>query len=250
VTLLDGRRILVTGGAGGIGRAVCRAAAAEGAAVLVLDMDAAGGRAVADDVGGALLELDLGDVAAGSGALAQRVGPIDGLVNAAGVSSVAPSSGVTREEWQRVLAVDLAAPFFLVQELAALIQAPGGAIVNVTSVESFTVIGSGGSSTPAYAAAKAGLKLVTECLASDLGPRGIRVNAVAPGFVRTPMTARQLEEARDWIEASVPLARLGEPDEIADAVVFLLSDRSRYVTGATLVVDGGLTLGYVNRASV
>ena len=138
--------------------------------------------------------------------------------------------------------MNLSAPFLLTQRLLDVL-ADGGAIVNVTSAAAGTVLATSGTFTPSYSAAKAGFASVTGSLAAALGPRGIRVNAVAPGFIETDMTARTTADTRRWIEDRTPLGRWGEAAEVAAAIAFLLSDAAAFITGATLPVDGGVTLG-------
>jgi NAD(P)-dependent dehydrogenase (short-subunit alcohol dehydrogenase family) len=245
---LDQRWVVVTGGAGGIGRAVCAGLASEGARPIVADVDAEQGERVAAQNGGVFVQCDLRDLPAAaahvSDAVSSLTSSLAGVVSAAGVTSHGHFPDLTLDEWDRVIRINMTAPLFVVQALDGLLKRPGAAIVMITSAEATRVISTSRRSTPAYAAAKAGLKLITESLASDLAPDGIRVNAVAPGYTRTALTAALRERDADgWVERVVPIGKWGEPEDMADVVLFLLSDRSRYVSGASLVVDGGLTLG-------
>jgi glucose 1-dehydrogenase len=242
------RWVVVTGGAGGIGRAVCSGLASEGARPIVVDIDAAQGERVARETGGSFVQCDLNDLAEALAPLREAVSSLTpslaGVVSAAGVSSQGHYPELTLAEWDRVIRINMTAPLFVVQALDGLLERPGAAIVMITSAEATRVITTSARSTPAYAAAKAGLKLITESLASDLAPDGVRVNAVAPGYTRTPLTAGLFERGvGEWVERLVPMGTWGEPEEVADAVLYLLSERSRYISGASLVVDGGLTLG-------
>ncbi len=246
MTDLTGRTILVVGALGGIGGAIVESCRAAGARLLLADLrgerlDAAGNPACG---------VDLADPDAACAALAgfaAEHGPLDGLVNAAGVSQTSSFPDIPTSDWRRVLDVDLVAPAQIVQALAPHLRAPGASVVNVTSIEGDGVYASRGHTGPSYAAAKAGLRLATQCLAVELGRRGIRVNAVAPGFVETPMTAAAMAESGDWIAEQTALGRPGRPEDIGPPVAFLLSDASRYVTAHTLVVDGGMGLGAIRR---
>jgi NAD(P)-dependent dehydrogenase (short-subunit alcohol dehydrogenase family) len=194
--------------------------------------------------------VDLGDVdtaCATLAAFAAEHAPLDGVVNAAGVSGPSRFPDVPTDEWRRVLDIDLVAPAQLVQALAPHLRSPGGSVVNVTSIESDAVYASAGSTGAPYAASKAGLQLATRCLAVDLGRRGVRVNAVAPGFIRTAMSAGAMERVGPWLADQTALGRVGEPADMGGPVAFLLSDAAAYVTGHTLVVDGGMSLGLVYR---
>ncbi|MGB2710530.1 MAG: SDR family oxidoreductase, partial [Conexibacter sp.] len=188
-----------------------------------------------------------GDVAALRAAVEPHAPLLDGIVNAAGVSSDSHFPDVDCAAWERVLRVNLSAPFFVVQALEPLLRRPGASIVNVTSAEATGVYSSSTRPTPDYAAAKAGLKLATECLAVDLARVGVRVNAIAPGFTATPMTEGMKDRLAPFVPALIPLGRWGEPADVADVALFLLSERAAYVTGASIAVDGGMTLGVTAR---
>jgi NAD(P)-dependent dehydrogenase (short-subunit alcohol dehydrogenase family) len=241
------RQVLVTGAASGIGKAVASRVVEDGGRAILADRDREGGAALAASLDCPFLPCDLGDLPGAvenlPAAVKAEVEALDGIVNVAGISSRSHFPNVEYADWERVLRVNLSAPFFLVQALSPLLRRPGGAVVNVTSVEAGGVYSASRQPTPDYAAAKAGLKLATECLAMDLAREGIRVNAVAPGMTATPLTEGMREELAPHLDALVPLGRWGMPEDVAGAVAYLLGDDAAYVNGATIVVDGGLTLG-------
>jgi 3-oxoacyl-[acyl-carrier protein] reductase len=245
---LAGRRVLVLGGAGAIGRETVRALAALGAQTIVADIDGDAALGVAAEVGGAGLCLDLTAIDDSIRAVRDLGGPLHGLVHAAGVASAAPFGSITTEEWDRVSAIDLRGPVLLTQAIAELLASPGGSVVFVTSLAASRVLASSGEVTPAYSAAKAGLAIASESLAAVLGPRGIRVNAVAPGFIVSPMTAGGSAETSDWIIAHTALGRWGDPSEVASVIAFLIGDGASYITGETIVIDGGMRAAALRRA--
>jgi NAD(P)-dependent dehydrogenase (short-subunit alcohol dehydrogenase family) len=232
---------VVTGGSGGIGAACARRLTAEGYDVLVVDVEP-----VPEDLPARHLHADLTHPEIALAAIQGACPVVDVLVNAAGIAERSRFGSYGRDEWERVYAVNARAPFVLAQGLAARMS-PGACVVNLSSIEAFTVFAPSGAATPVYASTKAALRSLTETLAVELGPRGIRVNAVAPGLIRTPLSGEIEATAGDWCLRNIPLGRVGAPDDVAEAVAFLVSDAARYVTGATLVVDGGMSLGLVNR---
>ncbi|MFN8215237.1 MAG: SDR family NAD(P)-dependent oxidoreductase [Solirubrobacterales bacterium] len=240
---VSGRRVLVTGGASGIGRATALRLGRLGAEVLVADRDGDGARAVAEEAGGEALVVDFADIDFAIETVRNACGTLQGLVNGAAIVPKTEFPEVEPDDWQRVIDLDLTAPFRLTQGLIDRFDPAGASVVNITSIASLTVLASTGRISPAYSAAKAGLRMVSDSLAAVLGRQGIRVNAVAPGFIETPMTETEQGEAHAWLSARVPLGRWGRPEELAGAIVFLLSDAASYVNGTTLVVDGGLTVG-------
>lgn len=248
---LAGRVAIVTGGSRGIGRAIVELLAREGASVAFCGRDPAVGErteqalTVAGDI--AFVPADVAvehDVEALVAACAARFGPPSILVNNAGVNANFDAVTMTGDEWDRFMAIDLKAAWLGAKHvLPHMLDAGGGAIVNVSSLHGFVTL----EGFFPYAAAKSALVGLTRSLALDYGPQGIRVNCVAPGFVRTRLVQdsidrhadRQAAEAR--MTAGVALGRIGDPEEVATVVRFLVSDESSYVTGASLLVDGGLT---------
>jgi NAD(P)-dependent dehydrogenase (short-subunit alcohol dehydrogenase family) len=245
---LEGRVVLITGGGAGIGRASALAFGRGGASVMVTDLDGDAAEAVADGLsqGGApshAMALDVADEAEVEQVVAaaiERFGRIDVLVNNAGIGARMATLDLPTERWNRVLEVGLNGTFYCSRAAARSMIAQGrGAIVNVASIMGLS--GGGLYPNPAYHAAKGGIVNLTRALALEWAAHGIRVNAVAPAFTRTALVEPLLADNRmmDAIIGSTPLGRLVEPEEIADAVVFLASDAATMITGHTLPVDGG-----------
>ncbi len=245
---LAGRVALVSGAAGALGSTLVRRFAAEGAAVLATDLDLEGCQAVVADTlsthpGARVLPaaLDVTDGQQWTRALrvARRsLGPVDLLVNNAGTVDLARLDAVDPADWQRVVAVNQTAVLTGMQRcLPTMWQAGGGSVVNIGSV--FGLVGTGGSF--AYHATKGALIAMTTAAAVELARRGIRVNAVLPGLVPTPMTAGLTEDFVASYVAATPLARMASCDDVASAALFLASDEADFVTGVCLPVDGGYT---------
>ena len=239
---LSGRSAVVTGAGSGIGQGCALALARAGVTVWALDRDetalaatsqeaAAGGLAITS------LACDVTDVHSVSTA-AVTTGAVDILVNAAGIGRPGALLDVSSDDWQRVLDINLTGYLTTTQAFApAMVERGSGALVHIASISSRNPQPGSG----AYSASKAGVALLSQQLAYELGPSGVRSNTVSPGLVRTPMTeayyqAPGVAERRD---AAIPLRRVAHAEDIADVVVFLASDRARYVTGADITVDGG-----------
>jgi NAD(P)-dependent dehydrogenase (short-subunit alcohol dehydrogenase family) len=238
-----GRRAFVTGAARGIGAAIAEALAAAGATVVVADIDLRGARSLADRIGARAVELDVTDVEAVARVMGET-GPFDILVNNAGVDQHAFFTDTTPADWQRLLAINLVSVFACTHAARPAMQAAGrGRIVNIVS-EAGRLGSRGGS---VYAAAKGGAIAFTRSIARENARYGITANAVAPGPIRTPLVEEAVAAAGEKLlhamERSTLLNRLGEPPEVAAAVLFLASDEASYVTGEVLGVSGGMGIG-------
>lgn len=237
--------VIVTGGASGIGRATVATFAAEGARTAFCDVQDEAGRALADSLGrsafyGHCDVANASDVEAFVAATLARFGRIDVLVNNAGVSSVGETPSLPAEEWHRVIAINLNSVFYFCREVIPRMRAQGsGAIVNIASTSGTR----GDAGFSAYSATKGGLINYTRTLAIDHGKDGIRVNAVCPGPTLTPLAEGVLttpEMQKIWMPV-IPLRRYGRPEDIARAIAFLASEDAAFITGTTLLVDGGVT---------
>jgi 3-oxoacyl-[acyl-carrier protein] reductase len=237
---------LVTGGARGIGRAIVERFADEGARmVLAADRELAGFTEVQErraNVRGYTLDVTDGKaVAAVVGEIRREWGGIDVLVNNAGITRDALLTRMTDEQWDAVVAVNLTGVFTMTREVAPIMLERGrGAIVNLASVVGLD----GNIGQTNYAATKAGVAAMTRTWAKELARKGaqVRVNAVAPGFIRTPMTEKVPEKVIEHMVSRTPLGRMGEPPEVASLVLFLASEESAFITGQVIRVDGGLQL--------
>ena len=248
--ILQGKTLIVTGAGGGIGRAASMVLAAAGANVVVSDIVESTGQATVDAVqsgGGTALfvKADLaseGDVRALVERAVSAYGRLDGAFNNAGLEQCAiPLHELTTEQWERALRVDLTSVFWCLKyQVLAMLATGGGAIVNTASSLGQVAI----QNASEYITAKHGVVGLTRAAAAEYGGRGIRVNAVLPGIIRTPMIARLTEDARfsaffDKLKDRHPIGRFGEPSEIGEAVKWLLSDAASFMNGAAMACDGG-----------
>jgi NAD(P)-dependent dehydrogenase (short-subunit alcohol dehydrogenase family) len=242
--LLDGHAAIVTGGASGIGRATCRRLAEEGAKVAVLDLNGDVAESVADDIDGRGYQVDVADADQMHRTVeqaARAMGGLSILFNNAGIGDFSPIDGYSPDGWDRVVRVNLYGVFHGLRAAASLMLEGGdGRIVNTASISG---VRPAAGEAP-YSAAKAGIAALTVSAALEYAPH-VRVNAVSPGLIRTGLTEPMLQLLPDHVDHVVgetPVARMGEPEDVADVVIFLCSDLSRFLTGQNLIVDGGLTL--------
>ena len=240
---LSGKTALVTGSTRGIGRAIAEGLVACGARVAVVGRDLAAAEKVAEELGEARgFACDVSDPASVT-MLVQTVedafGTLDILVNNAGITKDNLMARMKDEDWDAVMATNLRSAFVATRAAQrGMMKRRWGRIINITSVVG--LVGNKGQAN--YAASKAGLIGFTKAAAKELSSRNILVNAVAPGYIQTDMTAQLNEEARTALSSQIPLGRLGEPKDIAGAVAFLASDLAAYITGQVLVVDGGMVM--------
>jgi 2-hydroxycyclohexanecarboxyl-CoA dehydrogenase len=241
---MQGRSVIVTGGASGIGRATVLLLVREGAQVFIGDVDAAGGQETAAATNGAaeFLPLDLADPAsieAFAAAVHTRAGRVDGLVNGAGWDRIQPFIENPPEMWDSLIAINLMGAIRLTRAvLPPMIEAQAGKIVNISSDAGR--VGSTGETV--YAAAKGGLIAFTKSLAREMARHKLNVNCVCPGPTDTPLFRRQPERMQDALTRAIPFRRVAQPEDIAEAVMFFLGRRADYITGQVLSVSGGLTM--------
>ncbi|MDT7855641.1 glucose 1-dehydrogenase [Rubrivirga sp. S365] len=241
---LEGKVAVVTGGAQGIGRATCERFVQDGARVVIADLAEDAGQELADRLGGAavFVKTDVADAEGAGGAVQAAVdafGGLDVLVNNAGITRDATLGKMTGDQFDAVVSVNLKGVYLCTQAALPHLDARGGgAVLNAASVVAHT----GNFGQTNYVATKAGVIGMTKTWARELGRKGIRVNAVAPGFVATEMVKTVPEKVLGPLRDKTPLGRLGEPEDVAAAYAFLASDDARFITGAVLNVDGGLVL--------
>jgi 3-oxoacyl-[acyl-carrier protein] reductase len=234
---LTGKTAVVTGGSRGIGKAIALELGRAGASVVVgYRSGAEEAEAVAAEIQGRAVQADVADPEQAK-SLVEEAGEVDVLVNNAGLTRDGLVARMPDDDWRAVLETNLSGTFYTCRAAArGMMRRRGGAIVNITSI-----VGLRGNPGQAnYSASKAGIIGLTKALARELGSRGVRANAVAPGYVTTRLTDVISEEMRELMLANTPLGRLGSPEEIAGAVRFLCSDEASFITGEVLLVDGGL----------
>jgi 3-oxoacyl-[acyl-carrier protein] reductase len=238
---LENRVAIVTGGASGIGKATSEKFAAEGASVVIWDLNESGSE-LAEQLGGHFQKVNTADYEAVGKATEEvisKYGKIDILINNAGITRDATLKKMTPEQWQQVIDVNLTGVFNCGSHIQGHMVAAGfGRIVNTSSVVG--IYGNFGQSN--YVATKAGVIGMTKVWARELGKKGVTCNAVAPGFIATDMVMAMPENVIDMMKSKVPIGDLGKPEDIANAYLFLASDEAGYVNGATISVDGGMTV--------
>ena len=245
--IFDGKVAVVTGAARGIGQAIAQRLAQEGADVAICDLQAewlAETAAIVEGAGRKALPLavDVGDSAAVTACINEVVkvlGKVDIMVNNAGITKDTLLVRMSDDDWDAVLRVNLKGTFLFSRAVAKhMMKQRGGAIVNIASISG--IIGTAGQAN--YAASKAGVIALTKSTANELAARGVRANAIAPGFISSKMTDALSEDVRNQYLSRIPLGRFGAVKDIADAVVFLASEQSSYLTGQTLNVNGGMVM--------
>jgi len=241
---LDGLVALVTGGSRGIGREICKLFASEGARVMVVDVALEGARETAGICGENALafKMDVSNAEEVEKVVEEIVsaaGKIDILVNNAGITRDNLLLRMSDEEWDTVIAVNLRGVFLCTRAVAReMLRQRSGSIINISSVSGLH----GNAGQANYSASKAGIVGLTKTAAKELASRNIRVNAVAPGFIRTEMTEVLPQKVKDSALAGIPLRRFGEAGDVAKAILFLASPSSSYITGQVIVVDGGMAI--------
>lgn len=251
---LANRCAVITGGARGIGAAIARCLAREGARIVLADqllgpLDETAASLEAEGAEVLVVRLDVRDrasVARALDAAVARFGTLDIIINNAGVGPIAEFFELTDEHWQLALSTNLLASFIVAQEgIRRMERKEGGRVVNIASLAAHTA----NSGQAAYAASKAGVLALTRAMAFELGRLGITVNAVSPGPIETDLSRQMLtSEARQAREQRIPLGRLGKVEEVAEVVAFLASPRAAYINGQVVVVDGGLLMGGIRTA--
>lgn len=246
--ILKNQRALITGAAQGIGRRIALTFANAGADLVLFDLDLNGLESLSKEVRELGREIDtfivdvssLEEVEKAMKTVLDKHGKIDILVNNAGITRDNLLLRMNEEEWDKVLMVNLKGVFNCCKALAkSMLKERKGTIINIASI--IALIGNAGQVN--YAASKAGIIGLTKSLAKEFAPRGIRVNAIAPGYIKTKMTEALPSEIKEKMLNRIPLARMGEPQDVANVALFLASNLSSYITGQVIIVDGGMILG-------
>jgi len=239
---MKGKVAIVTGGASGIGKAICEKLAWEGVNVVIADLDEEKGLELAEEIGAEFKYCDVSDRENVENVVKETVedfGKLDIMVNNAGIGSTNSIEDMDEEEWSQIISVDLDGVMYGAKAATPHLKETEGVILNTASI--YGLVGDVGAT--AYNAAKGGVVNFTRSVADDLAQYNVRVNSICPGFVDTPMTEEALEDEnfREHVIGNTPLGRVAEPEEIADVAVFLVSDQASYVTGVNMPVDGGWT---------
>jgi len=247
---VEGKVAIIPGAASGLGEAGARLLAAEGASVIMTDINEPGGRAIADEIGAEFVAQDVSEEASWPalvGHVMENHGRLDVLVNNAGIAIIANLLRTTTEIWRRTLAVHLDGTFFGCRAVVPVMkQGGGGSIINMSSIHGIMALGG----TNSYSASKGAVRLLTKSVAVHCAESGynIRCNSVHPGYIDTPLISnafKTMPDADDILERTIahhPIGRLGQPEEVANVVLFLASDEASFVTGSEMVVDGGYIL--------
>lgn len=243
---LENKVVIITGAGSGIGKETALLFAKEGAKVVVADVNEKGGEETVAEIkrngDGFFVKLDVTNREQSvqmAKATLEKYGKIDVLINNAGIAQDAFVSKMTEQQWDKVIDINLKGVFNCIQAVVDIMMKQGsGVIINTSSIVGLN----GNVGQVNYSATKAGLIGMTKTLAKELGKKGIRVNAVAPGFIATPMTAAVPEKILEMMKEKTPLRRLGKPEDIANAYLYLASDEANFVNGAVLCVDGGLVI--------
>lgn len=244
---LEGRNIVVTGAARGIGFEIARSAHEAGARVIIADIEEQAGQVAAKEIGADAVTVDITDPASVSSTVAEvehQHGRIHGWVNNAGIVRNVPAEDMPDEDWRSVLTVNLDGTFWCCREVGRhMLSKGGGAIVNIASMSG--MVSNRPQPQVAYNTSKAGVIMLTKSLAGEWASRGVRVNSVSPGYTATVLLEQVKAQKPEWgalWDGDTPMGRSAEPREVASVVVFLLSDASSYMTGSNVVVDGGYTV--------